>query len=226
MYQRLEFGGGKRKKNKQIHKFVLFSTVSKYMLDVYLVYFNGRKGVILNAFMLGVQWLFNAFRHICGNICILKFELLRLFKHPPYPEGIKDIQVWLYDSWLDCRDKRVQINLLSSKWVSVTEEIKGFWSASQMTDAAALLPPQWPADKPRPRERATATHTQACTQHAHTHNAWCHWGLFFGFFFQWHAFSGLACCSWKNINYKIEQIENIKSNINIKLLFDICSQMD
>lgn len=38
------------------------------------------KGVILDAFFLGVQWLFNAFRHICGDICMWKFVL---FETPP-----------------------------------------------------------------------------------------------------------------------------------------------
>lgn len=171
--------------------------------------------------MLGVQWLFNALRHICGNICMLKFELLRLFT-PHYPEGTKDTPVWLYDSWLDCRDKRVQINLLSSKWVSVTEEIKGFWSASQMTDATVLLPPQWPADKPRPRE------SHCYTPHAHNmHTLRMHdviedfffflavivgikpslqncgvWYLGLGFY-QWHAFRCSRNLSWKKVKYKI-----------------------
>lgn len=144
------------------HKFGLISTVWLYIFPRYTIW-----NVVLNIFRcisverrvlfwMHSSWgcigalLFNALRHICGDICMWKFELLGQPPPPPYyPESIQDIPVWLYDSWLACRDKGVQINLLSSKWVSVTEEIKRFWSASQMTDASVLPPPRWPPDNPR-----------------------------------------------------------------------------
>lgn len=93
------------------------------------------------------------------------FSLLALLPSL-YPEGGKDTRVQLCDSWLDCRDKRAQINLHPSKWVPVTVEIKRLWLANQVTDILVQFPPQWPADKPRIRERNTIrllhTHTHKC----------------------------------------------------------------
>lgn len=59
-----------------------------------------------------------------------------------YPEGIKDIPVQSYDSLLDYRDKGVHINLYPFKGGSVTEGIKRFRLASQMTDVLVPFPPQ------------------------------------------------------------------------------------
>lgn len=125
-----------------------------------------------------------------------------------HPEGRKDTRVQLCDSWLDCRDKRTQINLHPSKWVPVTVEIKRFWLASQMTDVSVLFPPQWPVDKPRIRERETlldcchhtCIHTQKCislnpwvwcvlanTDRFQTH--WIHSGIYRNSRHTWHLYS-------------------------------------
>ena len=144
----------------QFHPQQLWSTTLKVYFTggMYAAYFPRQKCVIYCMHLgFGVQGiLFFMLSDICCRLVEHIHEGLLAFRAPLpsfYPEGGKDTRVQLYDSWLDCRDKRVQINLHPSKWVPVTVEIKRFWLASQMTDVLVPFPPQWPADKPRIRER-------------------------------------------------------------------------
>lgn len=135
---------------------------------IYAAYFTREKCVICyecSGFFLYYQtYAADSWKHIHEGILAFRALLPSL-----YPEGVKDIPVQLYDSWLDCRDKRVQINLHPSKWVSVTVEIKRFWLASQMTDVLVPFPPQWPADKPGlERDTVRLLHT-----HIHTFKQTC-----------------------------------------------------
>lgn len=158
------------------------------MFDVVQCTSVERKALFWSAFISGVQWLFNALRHFCGNICILKSELLRLFT-PHYPEGIKDIPVWLYDSWLDCRDKSPNKSPLLQMGFSDRGN-KGVLVGEPDDWRRGAAPTS--VINPGP-ERATATHTHTFTQHAHTKNAWCHWRFFFFFFEQWLLMSNHTC---------------------------------
>lgn len=106
----------------------------------------------VHVFMFGVQWGFVILSSICCRFDgILAIRALLTFL---YPEGIKDIPVQSYDSLLDYRDKGVHTNLYLSKGGSVTEGIKRFRLASQMTDVLVSFPPQWPADKAGIKERS------------------------------------------------------------------------
>lgn len=134
----------------------------------YVIFKHWKRG----GYVSWMQLLLHVFRHTLQNLAKHIHEDV----FGPFlslcPEGVRDIAVQLCDSWLDRRDKGVQINLHPSKWVSVTVGIKRFWLASQMTDVRVPFPPQWPADKPRIRDRGyrtvarARTYIQTCTRSA------------------------------------------------------------
>lgn len=114
--------------------------------------------------------------------------------------------------------------------------MKGFWSGRWLT-------PRCRSHLSDQLINPAATHTHTCTQHAHTKNAWCHWGLFFFLSIDcWcqtipaelcclvpeTGFLSVTCIQWQQGGRASPVILEKKLTIkyNQCCYFDICSQID